>query len=73
MPENELMIVLDCSPARWIYFKTHETTLKEALGDFYSVCELSGINMDNAPIKNAVLRNDRDVAIDWTNRKENHS
>lgn len=53
---NELMIVLDCEPARWIYFKTHEKDVKEAVGDYESVCELSGINMDNAPFRTAELR-----------------
>ena len=66
---NELMIVLDCEPARWIYFKTHETDVKEAVADYQSVCELSGINMDNAPFKAAVLRDNNDNPLGVWNEK----
>lgn len=67
---NELMIVLDCEPARWIYFSTHETDVKEAIGDFRSVCELSGINMDNAPIRSALLRDGDDKPLGAWNERE---
>ena len=66
---NELMIVLACEPARWIYFATHETDVKEALGDYQSVCELNGINMDNAPFKSAVLRDSNDRTLGVWNRE----
>lgn len=58
---NELMIVFS---GDWMYYKTCETTVEEALAEWHRACSTAGVNTDNLKITRLVLRdkNGNDIA-----------
>lgn len=65
---NELMVVLHDGAGgyrvSWIYFNTDKASAKEALDDFYRVCDVQNINTDNLNVTRCVLRNENREDID---------
>lgn len=53
---NELMVVLDCNPIRWIYYKTEADNIDAAWMDFTTHCYCAGINIDNLGVSQLFLR-----------------
>ena len=61
MRKNELMIVYG---ENWIYFKTDAETADKAYGEYVSVCENNGINIDNMQPTQIILRDENYNDID---------
>ena len=59
--EKELVVWFESG---YIYFKTKQPTAKKAAMEFDDVCQKAGINIDNLPYSEAVLRNPEGAEID---------
>ena len=58
---NELMIVLETGH---LYYKTESESAEVAYREFENVCDNAGINIDNLPIIEAILRDEEGYDID---------